>query len=103
MMEDSISLRELKAEDLTPFLNSPFTLSRPDGSESQLVLREVRKHNHVTQLGREAFSVLFLGNQEEILPQSIYALKNPEMGRLEIFLVPIGRSEAGTEYEAVFA
>ncbi len=51
---------------------------------------------------RQPFSLIFRGPEEPILPQRIYALEHATMGRLEIFLVPIGPDEAGMCYQAVF-
>ena len=51
---------------------------------------------------REPFSVLFQGPKEPILPQQIYRLEHPQMGTLEVFLVPIGPNPKGQRYELVF-
>jgi len=54
------------------------------------------------QIRREPFSLLFRGPKETIMPQRIYALEQETLGRVEIFLVPIGPDEIGQRYEAVF-
>ncbi len=54
---------------------------------------------------REGFSLLFRGTKANpYLPQQIYKMQHPELGQLDIFLVPIGPEEQGTVmlYEAVF-
>jgi hypothetical protein len=51
---------------------------------------------------RRAFSLVFLGPQEPILPQGIYGFEHQELGAFEIFVVPIDRDESGVRYEAVF-
>jgi uncharacterized protein DUF6916 len=51
---------------------------------------------------RSPFSLVFLGPPGPILPQRIYPLTNDAMGRLEIFLVPIGSDANGVQYEAIF-
>ena len=51
---------------------------------------------------RAPFSLVFRGPGEPVLAQRIYALDNETLGRLEIFLVPIGPDHEGTRYEAVF-
>jgi hypothetical protein len=38
-----------------------------------------------------------------VLPQQIYSLDHASMGRLSIFLVPIGADAGGTQYEAIFS
>lgn len=51
---------------------------------------------------RTPFSLIFRGPLQPFLPQRIYPLENDALGRLEIFLVPIGPDEQGMRYEAVF-
>jgi hypothetical protein len=51
---------------------------------------------------RAPFSLIFRGPPKPVLPQRTYALENETMGRLEIFLVPIGPDAEGMRYEAVF-
>lgn len=51
---------------------------------------------------REPFSLVFRGPREFVLPQQMYALEQDTLGRVEIFLVPIGPDEVGQCYEAVF-
>ena len=54
--------------------------------------------------GRRApFSLLFRGPPAPMLPQQIHRLAHPAFGVLAIFLVPIGRDEAGVRYESVFS
>lgn len=52
---------------------------------------------------RKPFSVVFQGPKEPLLPQQIYRLEHPEMGTLEVFLVPIGPNTKGQRYELVFS
>ncbi len=51
---------------------------------------------------RAPFSLVFRGPGEPALAQRLYALDNETLGRLEIFLVPIGPVDEGMRYEAVF-
>jgi hypothetical protein len=60
---------------------------------------------------RGPFSVLFHGPLEPVLPQGIYLVEHDRLGRLELFLVPVGPDDtpaagqaAATvmRYEAVF-
>lgn len=54
--------------------------------------------------GREggSFRLEFRGPFEPILPQGIYQFRDGAGDSRDIFVVPIGREEAGTRYEAVF-
>ncbi len=51
---------------------------------------------------RDAFSIVFRGPAEPVLPQRIYTLEHTKLGRFELFLVPIGPGADGMRYEAVF-
>jgi hypothetical protein len=51
---------------------------------------------------REPFSVEFRGPLEHVLPQQIWPLDHDELGRLEVFLVPLGPQDDAMRYEAVF-
>lgn len=52
---------------------------------------------------RRQFSLLLRGPQEPLLPQALYPLHHPDLGDLDLFLVPVGRDGDGTTYEAAFA
>ena len=51
---------------------------------------------------RVPFSLVFRGPGGPPLPQRIYRLEHPELGALDVFLVPIGPDAGGMCYEAVF-
>jgi len=52
---------------------------------------------------RRQFSVVFRLPAEPVLAQGIQRLVHPEMGALDLFLVPIGPDAEGMRYEAAFA
>jgi hypothetical protein len=51
---------------------------------------------------REPFAVTFLGPAGLRLPQQIYKMRNPTLGEMEIFLVPVGADKTSSAFEAVF-
>ncbi len=51
---------------------------------------------------RIPFSLLFRGAPDLHLPQQIHHLRHPELGELDVFLVPIQPDAGGSLYEAVF-
>lgn len=53
--------------------------------------------------GREQFSIMFRGPLDKFLTQRTYRLEHPQMGTLELFLVPIRQGADGFYYEAAFA
>lgn len=50
----------------------------------------------------ETFSLFFRGPLSSVLAQGTRRLSHPELGELEIFLVPVSKFVDGYEYEAVF-
>jgi hypothetical protein len=52
---------------------------------------------------RSQFSLVFRGGPTPPLPQGIHGLEHESLGRLDLFLVPIGPDAEGQRYEAVFA
>ena len=44
----------------------------------------------------------FRGDRNQVFPQRIYPMKHDSIGDFDLFLVPVGRDETGTFYEAVF-
>lgn len=53
--------------------------------------------------GRAPFSLMFSGPPEPIVPQGIYRLSHPELGTLDLFLVPLAPDGDGARYQAVFS
>jgi hypothetical protein len=52
---------------------------------------------------RQQFSLFFSGPVDAMLPQGTYALRHPELGDLDVFLVPLGPRDGAVRYEAAFA
>jgi hypothetical protein len=52
---------------------------------------------------RQPFSLVFRVRTPLRLPQGTYPLEHDRLGRLDIFLVPVGRDADGLLLEAVFA
>ncbi|MBE7559189.1 hypothetical protein HS125_09695 [bacterium] len=48
------------------------------------------------------FSLIFRGPLEHPLPQKTHPFSHPALGAFDLFIVPVGRDEAGFLYEAVF-
>lgn len=52
---------------------------------------------------REQFSAIFRGGRGDHLPQKTYPVEHEELGKMDLFLVPIGPDDQGMLYQAVFA
>jgi len=85
-------------------LNQAFALTDGDyRDEFELISVDRLAGADVTGEHKQAFSLVFQSRGNAILEQRIYTLDNAELGELQIFLVPIGKDEAGVRYEAVFS
>lgn len=65
-----------------------------------LKLTKVIEHSKTES--NEAFSVFFLGPAEHFMPQGTRKLRHAQFGELDIFLVPVAKTNTGFEYEAAF-
>lgn len=81
-------------------LFSRFRLRADSGESAALELIELLEGSSGPRL--EQFSILFRGAGPSLLPQKTYTLEQDAGGAFDLFLVPVGRDEQGTYYEAVF-
>ena len=96
-----MTLEELNSRIFTECLNTPFQVEVPGGEPLTLELFAVEEKNYGPQF--EQFSVMFRGGPANAhLSQAIYALEHAKLGRIELFLVPVGPDAKGMRYEAVF-
>ena len=96
----------LQKAQFDPLVGEVFRLAASDAA-SPLDLRLVE----VTSLAadraaqdapRAPFSLVFRGPLSPWVRQRTYAVEHAVLGRLEIFLVPIGPDAEGMRYEAIF-
>lgn len=94
---------EFTVETFASRVGERFRIRLDSGDSLKTTLVEARELGPALVAGgRVPFSLLFLGPAEPVLPQRIYRVEHDELGAFEIFIVPIGRDEAGTSYEATF-
>lgn len=90
----------LKRDDFAAHLNSTFQIYflPEEATEAKLVdVSEITKRSR-----QESFSILFQGPPERIYYQRMMQIEHPELGTGELFLVPVGQTEEGIQYEATF-
>ena len=97
-------LEDLTEASFQPHRGSRFHVPLEGGPGLELELAEVALYPRDTMAAprRAPFSLLFRGPAQAFLPQRIYRLQHPEMGELDLFLVPIRRDGDTLVYEAVF-
>lgn len=73
-----------------------------DIPSSPFELKMTKVVEHAKSEHQEAFSVFFLGPSDRFMPQGIRKIKNTQVGEIEVFLVPVAKTNDGFEYEAAF-
>jgi len=81
-------------------VNTKFWLLGDDSETYAMDLIELT--NGYSTPRQEQFSLRFRGDRNKVFPQRIYPMKHDSIGDFDLFLVPIGRDDSGTFYEAVF-
>ena len=94
----------LELSTFLPLIGAEFSLSvEPEGEvQAKLTLASARSLGATNPLGRESFSLVFEGDPGVAIPQGIFWLENPGLGRQGIFMVPISSDSKSRRYEAVF-
>ena len=90
-------LETLTVEDFAPLEGDGFRLAPADAPAFDVTLVEVRAITREPG-GRAPFSLVFQGGPTPPLPQRIHRVEHPDLGALDVFLVPVGADR----YEAVF-
>ena len=90
-------------EDFAAAANQGFDLSLGETS-TPLTLVEMKPlpPQPYPGMSRTPFSLIFRGASPVVLPQKLYSLTNAKLGRLDLFLVPVGRDRDGVLYQALF-
>jgi hypothetical protein len=106
-------LDKLTCEQFAQYLGETFQLqfsSQTSQEITSVALKLLEAMPYKTNLGelesmrsqRTPFSLTFQGPLATVLTQKIYTLEHTEMGKLDIFLVPVARRQDGMLYEAIF-
>jgi hypothetical protein len=90
-------------DTFAPVVGEPFAVGGEGGATVELVLVEATPKDMGPHAPRPAFSLLFQGPPDPLLPQATYKFRHDALGDMGIFIVPLGRDEHGSVYEAFFA
>jgi hypothetical protein len=100
---------QLTLEAFSPWLKTKFRVIPDPAGFVKLELVEVNAITTPSQaklagkgLAQEAFSLVFHGPDSRLLPQRIYPFEHDQMGRFDLFIVPIGQKPGFIQYQALF-
>jgi hypothetical protein len=99
-MTATADLGALRIDDFTPHIDAIFDVQTAAG----VVPLKLVKVDPAGDSGRAggAFSLIFVAPKGPWLPQGVYPVPHPVLGMMEIFLVPVGPTQGGNGYQAVF-
>jgi hypothetical protein len=89
-------------------LNTTFSVSAGTSDRVRIKLIEVSDIRSATvkkspaMRGRECFSAIFLGPRSAPLEQHTYTAEHAALGKFPVLIVPVGESEQGLLYEALY-
>lgn len=97
-------LDRLTVDDFAPWVGERFSLDTGGALVAAELAwaRAVGERPPAASARRWTFSLGFRTPPEVRLPQRIYGVVHPALGRLELFLVPVQPDAEGNLYEAVF-
>jgi hypothetical protein len=101
---DSVSLDKLTLATFLPVVNTLFRVRVSDSAfvELQLTRATPARHSRPDGGDHKSFSLFFSGPGDRSLEQRTYLFEHDQIGRFDLFMVPVGRSGKGLEYQAVF-
>ena len=91
---------QLTFEDFSRNLNTEFKIYRTDEEvfEAKLVGAAELRTDDVLN----TFAIEFLLPPEFGFEQRIYKIEHAELGTIELFIVPVGQTNSGIRFEAIF-
>lgn len=87
-------------DQLAGRIHSIFRLTTGDGRTMYMKLVSVSGLLETEK--QRSFSIVFQGPPDMPLSQGMYRMEHDGLETIDLFIVPVGRSEKGLEYEAVF-
>lgn len=99
----------LNRETFAAHLNERFCAVIEPGNEVELKLVEVaalasgsKGDESQRSLRQDPFTLVFSGPRDMPLEQGTFHVEHDQIGRFDLFLVPIGEDQSNRQYEAVF-
>ncbi len=95
-------LDRLTKDDFTDRVGETFTAQAEDRAMTLTLRRVDSLPRPPGDQGREPFSLEFTDAAHDHVPQQTVEVTHEEMGSYPLFVVPLGPSDDGMRYEAIF-
>jgi len=95
---------DLTVEKFKPHVGETFQFLLGEGQSEPLELLSATETPRSARPGhRMPFSLIFRASSRQFyVPQGIFPLEHSQVGRLDLFMVPVGPDDAGMLFQAVF-
>ena len=94
-------MAELTLKTFEPLVGDAFVIRAADGA-IDAVLTEAASAGDANGAPREPFSLVWRGPLDAPLQQGLHQVEHPSLEPEVMFLVPIGRTADGLDYQAIF-
>jgi hypothetical protein len=97
----------LTSSVFAPHVGEPFHLTPQGGGPFEALLTSCEETSYgrpeewQKAIRRVPFSLVFESSTPESHPQQTFRVTHPDLGALELFLVPLGTGQHGMRYEAI--
>jgi hypothetical protein len=95
-------MAELALDTFRPLVGDPFVIRAADG-HIDAVLTEATSLGEANGAPRAPFSLVWRGPLDAPLQQGLHEVEHAAFGPEVMFLVPIGRTAEGFDYQAIFS
>src|SRR5579862_543341 len=104
---NTVPLEQLHFEAFAKLLKTTFRVWIDAQQAVELELSEITPPRMALTGGTnglryENFALMFRGPADRLLAQRIYLFESTQLGRFELFIVPVGRDANGAQYQATF-
>ena len=104
---NTVPLEQLRFEAFAGLLKTKFRVWLDAQQALELELTEITPPRITSTGGTkspkyENFALMFRGPADRPLAQRIYLFESAQLGRFELFIVPVSRDPNGAQYEATF-
>jgi len=100
--------KPLTLEAFLPHVKTKFRAVPDDGGPVELELTEAANiagsHNRVPNksgMVQDVFSLIFEGPESRFLPQRTYPFEHEQLGRFDLFMVPVEKIAGGFRYQVI--
>jgi len=102
-----VPLEQLSHEAFAAQVKTSFRVRVAENESVILLLAEatatrIAKTGGARNVAYENFSLNFTGPMNRLLSQGTYLFESEKLGAFELFIVPVGRDQNGTYYQATF-